>query len=284
MTTVTPAARRSRRTPEQMIADLQAELAKVKARAELQAAAPPATPARARRRRSKQLTSPLIVAAPTPLISTLRAEIQACVDAFSVDLVDLIQRSTLDAVQSVLGRIGNADSAGDATGNEPRFMLTSLRTPTWSANALAAKSSAAKSNATVTLPKSNAVSATAPLSFKAYERMAIERALAERGGNAIEAGRLLGLTRSSVYRRIKAHGIQTSAQGGHPEVSPHDPVARSGEPASLDGYERAAIQRAIDQGGDIVAAAKLLRAGRSTLYRRIEALGIPRRPQARRYT
>ena len=275
MTTVTPAARRSRRTPEQMIADLQAELAKVKARAELQAAAPPATPARARRRRSKQLTSPLIVAAPTPLISTLRAEIQACVDAFSVDLVDLIQRSTLDAVQSVLGRIGNADSAGDATGNEPRFMLTSLRTPTWSANALAAKSSAAKSNA---------VSATAPLSFKAYERMAIERALAERGGNAIEAGRLLGLTRSSVYRRIKAHGIQTSAQGGHPEVSPHDPVARSGEPASLDGYERAAIQRAIDQGGDIVAAAKLLRAGRSTLYRRIEALGIPRRPQARRYT
>lgn len=233
-----------------MIADLQDELAKVKARAAAKPSAPPATPSPARRRRSQQPTSFSTETAPAPLINTLRAEIQSCVDAFSVDLVDLIQRSTLDAVQRVLQEA--AAQGGSATDNEPEFTPVLPRTPARSSKS------------------------AIPLSFRHYERMAIERALAERGGNAIEAGKLLGLTRSSIYRRIKAHGIQPSARGGRFEVSPHDPVARNGEPASLDAYEKAAIVRAIDEsGGKILAAARALRVGRSTLYRRMEALGIP---------
>jgi len=50
-----------------------------------------------------------------------------------------------------------------------------------------------------------------PLSLEAYERSALERALAEAGGDATRAASLLGLGRSTFYRRLARHGI---ARGG----------------------------------------------------------------------
>ncbi len=281
-TTTSPTPRRrSRRTPEQMLAELQAKLAKVKARAERKAAAasiensPQPTTAASKRRaamRAKSTRQPAVptpsstpksqsISLPTsreltnPLTNSLHAEIRSCVDAFSVDLVDLIQRSTMDAVQSALGELADPSGGGDATGNEPRFSPISARAPSRGVQS----------------------AETIPLTFKAYERMAIERALAECGGNVIEAGQRLKMTKSAIYRRIQVLGIRKPSQGGTFEVSPHDPVAKTGGALSLDAYEKAAILRAIDEcGGNVVASAKLMKSGKSTMYRRMGALGIPR--------
>jgi DNA-binding NtrC family response regulator len=46
-----------------------------------------------------------------------------------------------------------------------------------------------------------------PLSFDAYERSAIERALAESEGDAIAAARKLGVGRSTLYRKLARHGL-----------------------------------------------------------------------------
>jgi two-component system response regulator HydG len=49
----------------------------------------------------------------------------------------------------------------------------------------------------------------------------------------------------------------------------------SGEPVSLELYERLALERALDEvGGDKLAAAKLLNVGKSTLYRKLKRHGI----------
>jgi propionate catabolism operon transcriptional regulator len=46
-----------------------------------------------------------------------------------------------------------------------------------------------------------------PLALAAYERLALERALAETGGDAPEAARRLGLGRSTLYRKLARHGL-----------------------------------------------------------------------------
>ena len=47
-----------------------------------------------------------------------------------------------------------------------------------------------------------------PLSLASYERLALERVLAETGGDAPEAARRLGLGRSTLYRKLAKHGLQ----------------------------------------------------------------------------
>ena len=47
--------------------------------------------------------------------------------------------------------------------------------------------------------------ASLPLSLEAYERAALERALAESGGDATEASRRLGIGRSTLYRKLAQH-------------------------------------------------------------------------------
>jgi DNA-binding NtrC family response regulator len=49
------------------------------------------------------------------------------------------------------------------------------------------------------------LSADVPLSLEAYERCALERALAESGGDAAEAARRLGIGRSTFYRKLGRH-------------------------------------------------------------------------------
>ena len=47
-----------------------------------------------------------------------------------------------------------------------------------------------------------------PLSLAAYERCALERALAESGGDAREAARRLGIGRSTLYRKLSKHDLK----------------------------------------------------------------------------
>jgi DNA-binding NtrC family response regulator len=53
-----------------------------------------------------------------------------------------------------------------------------------------------------------------PLSLDAYERCALERALCETGGDATQAARLLGIGRSTLYRRLARHGLPARGGGG----------------------------------------------------------------------
>ncbi len=53
-----------------------------------------------------------------------------------------------------------------------------------------------------------------PLSFEAYERAILERALRENGGEASAAARCLGIGRSTFYRKLSRHGIQIGGRGG----------------------------------------------------------------------
>jgi len=47
-----------------------------------------------------------------------------------------------------------------------------------------------------------------PLSLEAYERHALERALRESSGDAVDAARRLGIGRSTLYRKLARHGLQ----------------------------------------------------------------------------
>ncbi len=259
-----------------MIADMQAQIATIKARAEQKAepapqratgrratprAAAPSSAAAIRRGaglRTRPTTSSVQLGDASALTNSLQAEIRSCVNSFAEDIVELLNRSTLDAVQRAFGEPAN--SGGETTDNAPRLDWTPPPN----------------------LPRRPKLAAAGDLSFNAYERMAIERALAECAGNVIEAGQRLKLTKSSIYRRIQVLGIRKPSEGGTFEISAHDTVAHSAEPLSLEAYEKAAILSAIDQcAGNVVAAGKLLRAGKSTLYRRMAALGIPRKLRKR---
>ena len=52
-----------------------------------------------------------------------------------------------------------------------------------------------------------------PLSLAAYERSALERALRETGGDATQAARLLGIGRSTFYRRLARHELTPERAG-----------------------------------------------------------------------
>jgi len=55
-----------------------------------------------------------------------------------------------------------------------------------------------------------AAPADLPLDLAAYERCALERALAECGGDATEAARRLGIGRSTFYRKLARHALRPS--------------------------------------------------------------------------
>jgi two-component system response regulator AtoC len=55
--------------------------------------------------------------------------------------------------------------------------------------------------------------AALPLSLDAYERCALERALAECGGDASRAARRLGIGRSTLYRKLARHGLRSRRTG-----------------------------------------------------------------------
>jgi DNA-binding NtrC family response regulator len=65
-----------------------------------------------------------------------------------------------------------------------------------------------------------------PLSLAAYERAALERALAECGGDASAAARRLGIGRSTFYRKLVLHGIGVARRsaGGSDERAGTQPA------------------------------------------------------------
>ena len=57
------------------------------------------------------------------------------------------------------------------------------------------------------------VAADVALTLDAYERCALERALQEAGGDAHRAARLLGVGRSTLYRKLSKHGLTPHKPG-----------------------------------------------------------------------
>ena len=55
-----------------------------------------------------------------------------------------------------------------------------------------------------------------PTSLEAYECSVLERALSESGGDATAAANLLGIGRSTFYRKLSKHGLTPSRSGGNP--------------------------------------------------------------------
>jgi two-component system response regulator HydG len=62
-----------------------------------------------------------------------------------------------------------------------------------------------------------------PLSLAAYERAALERALAECGGDASAAARRLGIGRSTFYRKLATHGIAVARRAPSPPNAHAEP-------------------------------------------------------------
>jgi len=120
--------------------------------------------------------------------------------------------------------------------------------------------------------------------FLDYERMAITRALRETGWRPTAAARLLGLTKSTIYRRMKILGIPRFR--GRGAVKPNglkdeiqDPVLTRGAPVGLRAYERLALEHALEaSGGHVVRASRLLGISKSAIYRRLRAHGMVARP------
>ena len=55
-----------------------------------------------------------------------------------------------------------------------------------------------------------------PLSLEAYEKMALERALREVGGDARAVARALGMGRSTLYRKLAKYGLSARQKAGDP--------------------------------------------------------------------
>jgi transcriptional regulator of acetoin/glycerol metabolism len=83
-----------------------------------------------------------------------------------------------------------------------------------------------------------------------------------------QPGRAPGSPRRRRAALARVNGSGAAAPG---------PTSSSRIPLSLEAYERSAILRALAEGGGgVPAAAKLMGEGKSTLYRRMQFLGIPK--------
>jgi transcriptional regulator of acetoin/glycerol metabolism len=177
-------------------------------------------------------------------------EIRSRIEAFAVDLAALVKRAAIEEIHAALaGVAGPAARRGAGRRRSPRGTAR-----------------AGESDGPVVGHDG------VPLSLEHYERMAIQRALAESGGDIRGAGERLGMSKSTIYRRMMILGIprRAGADGADPPE-----FVQTDEPVSLDGYERLAIRRALQEAdGDRIGAARLLSVGKSTLYRKLRRLGL----------
>jgi transcriptional regulator of acetoin/glycerol metabolism len=190
--------------------------------------------------------------------------IEARIREFAQELADGVRQATLAALREAL-RAGSELAARPAVRAPARSMSSasnSSSTPS-SAKASAAKPIGAKGGGDAGSPT---------LSLDHYERMAIQRGLHEAGGDVLGAAKLLGLTKSSIYRRMRALGIPRRTPGQRGALTVESEFLTTREPVSLERYELMALERALEEsGGDILAASKLLKIGKSTMYRKLTA-------------
>ena len=257
--------RQTRRSPEARITFLQSKLAELKARAEREVVL---VPVKAHRPAVSKAPAPLrgVLSTLSPASATKRhtdsldAKLQVLIQSFSVDIIALLKQAALEATTGAFS--APMTIAGSTAEDEPPFELVPP-----SQKRMPMKLRRAEWRRASTLGRPSAEKRGESLSFEHYERMAIERALAECGGDIRAAGARLKLSKSSIYRRIRSLGIRPSTDGTF-AVSPDDPLVLTNEPHSLEAYEKAAILRALSHGsGEVIAASQLLRVGKSTLYR-----------------
>jgi len=180
------------------------------------------------------------------------AEIHARIAAFAAELAELIKHATLRSMDEVLREPPPTPTARSS--RKPRLAQYEIQ-PAVAAGARKHDVSSAGTREPVSLPL--------------YERMAYQRALAECGGDLLAAAKKLRVGKSTIYRRVHALGIGLDGLGAS------DAYVVTAEPVSLDAYERMAIERALrERDGDRLAAAKLLRIGKSTLYRLAKRHGV----------
>lgn len=104
--------------------------------------------------------------------------------------------------------------------------------------------------------------------FDDYERAALQRALGETGEDRHAAAKLLGASKSTMYRRLKVLGIRSS------QVPPPLDIGRD-LPLDLFAYEGRAVARAIEAAnGHKQTAAKLIGSTRSSFYRATDRHGL----------
>jgi DNA-binding NtrC family response regulator len=178
-------------------------------------------------------------------------EIRSRIDSFVAELADLVRRATLQAVvEAVEAGTGETKPAVPA-----RMPKRGARAGTMVAGE--SSTPAVRARKTTKVP-----------SLEDYESAAIQRALVEANGNVVSAGKLLGKAKSQIYRRARFLGVSNRGDLVRPRLG-------SNLALDLDAYERAAYEGALNAcGRNKVDAAKLLGVGKSTLYRRAEALGI----------
>ena len=100
-----------------------------------------------------------------------------------------------------------------------------------------------------------------PLTLAQLERQAIEAALSHTGFNLDEAARLLGMGRTTLFRRVKDYGFHRTK-----------PLSPTVAPIGLAELERAAIRAALARAAfNVAEAARLLGIDRTTLIRKVKA-------------
>lgn len=193
----------------------------------------------------------------------LDARLSSRIESFADEIATLVRRAALIAVEDALGAVSSPRDGRRRKAKRERVVELAPEPPPMTI-VPAARRTPRQARAT-----------QAKLSLDEYERMALMRALAESGGHPIAAAKALGLTKSSIYRRMKKQRVPVPTKEVVTACHPDDPLVGSGEPLDLASYEKAALVRAIDEcRGDKLAAARRLGIGKSTLYRLVKGHGL----------
>ena len=171
----------------------------------------------------------------------LDAEIRSLIEPLAVELAALVRKAALLAVEEALEPARRASKRGELIPVPPR-------------------------------PRPASGPAKEPLSLDHYERLVLLHALAECKGDALAAADLLRIGKSSMYRKMRDHGIPRTRGRTVPPIRPDDSIPG---PVSLKAYERHAVERALaEAGGSTLKAAKLLHVSKSSMYRMVEEHGL----------